>query len=753
MKHPLFHIFFPAALLLTLFFFVPSISVKADEDASPWFLDAIDATEGWEYLASSGADFSEPVIVAVIDTGCDYTHPLLAGALWENAAERDGLPGVDDDGNGYIDDIYGIDTYNHDSDPMDDSTGAIEGHGTHVAGTVLQSAGATEQENPFHIRIMCIKAGNSYGDFNASELAEAIRYAVDNGASVINMSISSEKYPTVLQEAIAYASGRAILVASAGNRGVPTSDSKYTAKGDYYPAGDSLVAGVMSYGKEFQLSSFSNWDFSSFSGAEYEIAAPGEAISSCTYGADYKAMSGTSMASGIVSGCAALLYARHRSSGFSAGELTAYLMGSGTEAITYTDLYGVSHTFTGINLYTLLSEDIRPSLIIKDTSIENDENSATFSYVVENRGSAAYALAASLTCDTPGVSVTPGASLPPDKLEALSQYHGSFTLTLPEGCSSISLNLEIAYGDESGKLFTLSHHASASLESVSIEEPAIPLMGISVSAASSLLMQPGDTRTLLVTYIPENTTADRTVTFSSSNPLIASVDENGVITAHGAGTAAVTATSSAGHIRTVDVTVYTLPEQTEPAPDETSLPDTKTPETDTSPTDNGTFGTGTAPTDNGASGTGTSPADNGTPGTNTSPADVLPSSGTNPVKGKIYTVNQMKYKVTKVRKNKPGNVTLVGTAKKRTKLTSLNIKDTVTICGKTFRVTAIGTGDFQNYTRLRRVKLGAYIKVIKKNAFRGCRRLRKITVTSLRLRRIGKNALKGISPKAVMSRL
>lgn len=734
MKHFLFHYFFPAALILLLFFCVPSVSAKADADASPWFLDAIDASRGWDYLASLGDDFSEPVIVAVIDTGCDYTHPLIAGALWENAAEQDGLPGVDDDGNGYIDDIYGIDTCNQDSDPMDDSVGAIEGHGTHVAGTVLQSAGVTAAENPFHIRIMPIKAGNACGDFNASELAEAIRYAVDNGASVINMSISSYKYPLVLQEAIEYASERAILVASAGNRSLPTSDSGYTSCGDYYPAGAALVAGVMSYSREQTLSSFSNWDFISGSGAEYEIAAPGEAISSCTYGGAYKAMSGTSMAAGIVSGCAALLCARYRDSGYSPQELTAHLMSSGTEDITYTDLYGSSHTFSGIRLYPLLSGELRPSVIVEDTSVENTGASAVFSYTLKNRGCNAHNLSAELTCDFPGVTVIPGDSLLPDRLEALSRYDGSFLLTLPEDCKEVSLTLQIHYEDGDGKPFTLSRSIFINLESSPELKPEIPLLGISVSAASPLLIQPGDSCPLLVTYIPENTTADRTVTFSSSNPLVASVNADGVITAHECGTAVITAVSSAGHVRTVQATVYVLPDNTDPEPDETPAPDTEPP------------GSDAPPTDTAAPGTGTSPADAETSETDALPADTCPS----PVKGKVYVAGHMKYKVTKVGKHTAGSVTLTGTTRKRDKLISLSIKDTVTILGKTFRVTAVGADAFRGCSRLRRVKLGIYIRIIKKNAFRSCRRLKKLTVCSLRLRHIGKNALKGISPKAVI---
>lgn len=708
--------FLPAALLGLLVFSVPSAFVKAEEGTFPWFLDAIGASEGWKYLSASGADFSEPVTVAVIDTGCDYTHPLLAGALWENTAEAMGSPGVDDDGNGYIDDIYGIDTCHHDSDPMDDSTGAIEGHGTHVAGVVLQSAGVTETANPFGVRIMPIKAGNAYGDFNASDLAEAIRYAADNGASVINMSISSDRYPIILQEALEYASGKAILVASAGNKSLPTTDSGYPACDDYYPAGSPLVAGVMSYGRERTLSSFSNWDFAPGSGAEYEIAAPGEAISSCTYGAAYKAMSGTSMAAGIVSGCAALLCARYRGLGYSARELTAHLMYSGTEKISSTDLYGNPHTFWGFRLPELLSKDPRPALVVKDTAVErNGASSVLFSYTLGNRGSDACDLTARLSCDLPGISVTPGGSLLPDTLCALSQYNGSFLLTLPDEYEEIPLTLQICYEDSKGNSYTLSHSISEDLNPAPDPEPGIPLLGISVSAASPLLLRPGETCPLLVTYIPENTTADRTVTFTSSDPLIASVDESGVITAHGDGTAVITVTSSAGHVRTRKVTVYTHPEETDP----------QTPETDTPPEHTGSSGTNTPPEDPG-------------PGKNSA------------VRGRIYTVNRMKYRVTKIGKNRPGSVTLAGTTRKRSGLTSLNVKDTVTICGKSFRVTAVGAGAFRGYSRLRRVRLGAYIKTIKKEAFRNCRRLKKITVRSRKKVRIGKNALKGIAPKAVI---
>lgn len=100
-------------------------------------------------LLSEKKPVGVPVIVAVIDTGVDYTHPLIAGNLLENMAEKNGTAGMDDDKNGYLDDIYGINTCSHNSDPMDDSAGTIAGHGTHIAGTILQTAGASANENPF----------------------------------------------------------------------------------------------------------------------------------------------------------------------------------------------------------------------------------------------------------------------------------------------------------------------------------------------------------------------------------------------------------------------------------------------------------------------------------------------------------------------------------------------------------------------------------------------------------------------------
>lgn len=701
--------------------FCPVFQTQASPSSvceNPWFLEDIRACDGWNVLSSSQADFSEPVTVAVIDTGCDYSHPLIANALWVNTAELNGSEDADDDGNGYIDDIYGIDTCNQDNDPMDDSVGAIKGHGTHVAGTILQTAGVTCTENPFRIRLMLLKAGDAYGNFDAGDVAEAVRYAADNGASVINMSISSVKAPSVLEEALDYASDTAILVASAGNKGLPTRDSSYTSCADYYPAGYPFVAGVMSYGTDHTLSGFSNWDFRPYSGAEYEIAAPGEAICSCTYQAAYKTMNGTSMASGIVAGCAALLQAKYHHTGlYTARDLTAHLMESAPQAITYTDIYGQSHTFRGIRLQHLLLQEPEPKLVLADISLQANESSPrsfTLSYTLLNRGCAAREISVDISTDAQGSVQSESFPELPHELKALSQYKGNCNITVPEEIpegGQVTFHLNITYDHAAAPLKA---SLTADIGSVSPDfPPDIPLLGISLSPASQLLLQPRDARFLNVSYIPENTTDDRTLTFLSSAPLVASVDENGLVTAHHTGSAVISVLSAKGHLRKMTVTVYARQKPSSPDPDisGSDMPDTNPPAADVP----------------------------------THPTTDIPIA-----KGMAYTVKGMKYRITGTGKGAAATAALIGTTRRKSSLKSLSVNDTVTIGKKSFRVTAVGKDAFRGFIKLKTLQLGKYVKTIGKSSFRGCRNLKRLTIRSRQLKSIGKAALKGISKRALI---
>ena len=263
--------------------------------------------QGWEYLDKEGINpgGSADVVVAIIDTGVDYNHVDLRNNIWINSAE---IPdnGKDDDGNGYVDDVYGWDFVGNDKDPMDDN-----GHGTHVAGIVAaENNGVGGVGVAFNCKIMVIKAGNSSGYFNNSDIAEAIQYAYMNGASVINMSFGGSNISMAVEDALEEAYNSCILVAAAGNDGAcnnlvcPICMNKKVS----YPAALPYVIGVMSVAHDGKhISSFSNYDHNPYNTVEYEVYAVGESVYSCWPNNKYATLNGTSMAAPMVAGMAALL--------------------------------------------------------------------------------------------------------------------------------------------------------------------------------------------------------------------------------------------------------------------------------------------------------------------------------------------------------------------------------------------------------------------------------------------------------------
>ena len=248
---------------------------------------------------------SPDVVVAVIDTGVDYTHLDLCNNIWVNSAE---IPnnGKDDDSNGYIDDIYGWDFVGNDKDPMDDN-----GHGTHVAGII--AAENNKQGGigvAYNCKVMVLKAGNSSGYFNNSDIAEAIQYAYMNGASVINMSFGGTQISMAVEDALENAYNACVLVAAAGNDAACNDLSCKTCdiKKVCYPAALPYVIGVMSTDKDGKhISSFSNYDHNPYNSVEYEVYAVGEGVGSTWPSDKYACLNGTSMAAPTVSGIAALL--------------------------------------------------------------------------------------------------------------------------------------------------------------------------------------------------------------------------------------------------------------------------------------------------------------------------------------------------------------------------------------------------------------------------------------------------------------
>lgn len=258
----------------------------------------INAEEAWAVYSGGSRD----VIVAVIDTGIDYTHEDLQGAVWTNPGEIAGN-NIDDDGNGYIDDVYGWNFYNNSSKIYVNSSD--DAHGTHGAGTIAASAnngigiaGVTDSE---HVKIMSLKAlGGSDGSGSTASVIQAIQYAEANGASICNLSLGSSVNDQALYRVMANSS--MLFVVAAGNDGANTDRSPS------YPASYDLenIISVANLNYDGSLHSSSN-----FGAVSVDIAAPGSYILSTTPENGYSYMTGTSMAAPMVTAAAAMLYSHY----------------------------------------------------------------------------------------------------------------------------------------------------------------------------------------------------------------------------------------------------------------------------------------------------------------------------------------------------------------------------------------------------------------------------------------------------------
>ncbi len=271
----------------------------------PW-LQTINAPAAWDSTTGDSAQ-----VIAIIDSGVDWTHPDLAPNIWINADEIPGN-GIDDDHNGYKDDVRGWDFINNDNNPTDDNS-----HGTHVAGIAAARGnnGIGITGVAWNAKIMAIKMLQSSGAGNMANLAKAINYASMNGATVINLSLGYYSESMTVKTAIenAYAgtgSGDgAILVAAAGNDGNCICNDCGLCF-SMYPACYSIVIGVMANGPG---TGFSNYDpsgpvgFTNEEQYNYEISAPGGNILSTLPGGGYGLYSGTSMSAPMVSGAVALM--------------------------------------------------------------------------------------------------------------------------------------------------------------------------------------------------------------------------------------------------------------------------------------------------------------------------------------------------------------------------------------------------------------------------------------------------------------
>ena len=335
-----------------------------------WGLEDVEANKAWPLALGNG------IVVAVVDSGIDYSHPDIVDNLWENAGEIPG-DGIDNDSNGYVDDVMGFDfanskdlngdgDYNDDgeisvADPLDDL-----GHGTIVAGII--AAVGNNAEGIIGVapksKIMPIKAilGNGVGAI--TNVGRAIRYAADNGADIINGSLGYDGSSSLMTDAVNYAQSKGcLIVAAAGNH-----DSNVS---NFTPANISGVIAVAAVDQMGDKRSDSNW------GYRIDVAAPGEGILSLltkvpnfridqnlVVGRNYYLSAGTSDTAPFVSGLAALLLERFPQ--VDNKEIRARILAGTTQFNN--DYVGFLGT-RKINAYKSLTLERSPYFRIRDTKI------------------------------------------------------------------------------------------------------------------------------------------------------------------------------------------------------------------------------------------------------------------------------------------------------------------------------------------------------------------------------------------------
>ncbi len=255
----------------------------------------IDAPEAWE--VTTGGDS----VVGVLDTGIDANHPDLAANVWTNSGEDCAgcrSDGVDNDGNGYVDDWRGWDFANDDNNPTDDN-----GHGTHVAGTIaaVGNNGVGVVGVNWSAELMALKFIGADGSGTTADAIAALLYATDNGATVTNNSYGTADFSQAFADAVRVAGERGSLFVAAAGNSFSSNDAT-----PQYPASftDPNVVAVAATNNADQRAWFSN-----FGARSVDLGAPGDGIYSTWPGGGYQLQSGTSMAAPQVAGAAALVQA------------------------------------------------------------------------------------------------------------------------------------------------------------------------------------------------------------------------------------------------------------------------------------------------------------------------------------------------------------------------------------------------------------------------------------------------------------
>ncbi|MEH2281283.1 MAG: S8 family peptidase [Nostoc sp.] len=327
-----------------------------DLGGNNWGADLVKAPEVWAHGYTG-----KGVVVAVVDTGVDHNHEDLTNNIWTNTKEIAGN-GIDDDGNGYIDDNYGWNFADKNNNTLDDN-----GHGTHVSGTI-----AGENNNygvtgiAYDAKIMPVKALDSSGSGSYSSISKGIRYAVDNGANVINLSLGGGSSNRTLESAIDYASSKGVIVVmAAGNDGDSSPD--YPAR---YASKSGIAVGAVDKNNNMP-------DFSNRSGTNQiaYVTAPGVKVYSSVPNNQYDTYSGTSMAAPHVAGIVALmLSANSNLTDAQVRQIVTETAGNSTQT--------TSSSLNLSNVSSLASQVIADTAVNKTQTTTSSFNSSNFSSLI-----------------------------------------------------------------------------------------------------------------------------------------------------------------------------------------------------------------------------------------------------------------------------------------------------------------------------------------------------------------------------------
>ncbi|MEH2120457.1 S8 family peptidase [Nostoc sp.] len=327
-----------------------------DLGGNNWGADLVKAPEAWAHGYTG-----KGVVVAVVDTGVDYNHEDLKNNIWTNTKEIAGN-GIDDDGNGYVDDNYGWNFADNNNNTLDNN-----GHGTHVSGTI-----AGENNNygvtgiAYDAKIMPVKVLDESGSGSFNSISKGIRYAVDNGANVINLSLGGPYSNSTLESAIDYASSKGVIVVmAAGNDG--GSSPEYPAS---YAYKSGIAVGAVDRNNNMP-------DFSDRSGTKQiaYVTAPGVKVYSSVPNNQYATYSGTSMAAPHVAGVVALmLSANHNLTDAQVRQIVTETAGNSTQT--------TSSSFNLSNVSSLANQ------VIANTPINSTQTTSS-SFNVSNVSSLA----------------------------------------------------------------------------------------------------------------------------------------------------------------------------------------------------------------------------------------------------------------------------------------------------------------------------------------------------------------------------